>query len=227
MNVSKAPHPLSLNTMEIYAYLSEFLFATLVWFYYDATGLSLSIGFIVFCLGVLLKLWSAGYQDRLTETNQFMGPYRYLRFPHETSSMLLAIGIAIAARSTFLMFLVLMVGGIGVAFEGKNVDRSRTQSDFAYLRYKVFVSSFLPSMMPYGGKSVGVGFNWRRIFSAGPIPGKLDFLIFGFLYFLWGLVFINVPNLEWLCPYLSLVVLMFFLLRVLSLRQQLRLLFRG
>ncbi len=227
MNSSKSKPTFSLNTIEIFAYISELIFAILVWLFYDATVASLGIGFAIFCLGFALKLWSAGYKDRLTEQDQFMGPYRFLRFPHETASMLIAIGIAIAARSPLLMFLVLIVGGIGVAFEGRSVDRRRVRSDFAYLRYKVFVSSFLPSITPYGEPVTGIRFNWRRIFSAEPFPGKLDFLIFAILFFIWGLVFTHVPHLQSVSPYIAMIVALFFAIRLWTLKRQLKSLMMG
>jgi protein-S-isoprenylcysteine O-methyltransferase Ste14 len=71
-------------------------------------------GLLVAAVGECLRLWAAGHLEKGREVTR-SGPYRFLRHPLYAGSMLIAIGVAIAARGALPALLAGLYMGVTVA----------------------------------------------------------------------------------------------------------------
>jgi protein-S-isoprenylcysteine O-methyltransferase Ste14 len=109
---------------------------------------SILYGALVGLVGLGLRAWAAGYlhkQEVLTVT----GPYAYSRNPLYLGSAVLALGVAIAARSwisTLLLGVYFTLVYSVVMRREENELRSRYAADFE--RYAAAVPLFFPRLSP-------------------------------------------------------------------------------
>ena len=71
-------------------------------------------GLLVAAVGECLRIWAAGHLEKGREVTR-SGPYRFLRHPLYAGSMVIAIGVAIAARGPFPALLAGLYMGVTVA----------------------------------------------------------------------------------------------------------------
>jgi protein-S-isoprenylcysteine O-methyltransferase Ste14 len=71
-------------------------------------------GLLVAAVGECLRIWAAGHLEKGREVTR-SGPYRFIRHPLYAGSMLIAIGVAIAARGAFPALLAGLYMGVTVA----------------------------------------------------------------------------------------------------------------
>jgi protein-S-isoprenylcysteine O-methyltransferase Ste14 len=71
-------------------------------------------GLLVAAVGECLRIWAAGHLEKGREVTR-SGPYRLIRHPLYAGSMLIAIGVAIAARGALPALLAGLYMGVTVA----------------------------------------------------------------------------------------------------------------
>jgi protein-S-isoprenylcysteine O-methyltransferase Ste14 len=75
---------------------------------------SWSAGFLVATLGECVRIWAAGHLEKGREVTR-SGPYRFFGHPLYAGSMVIAIGIAMAARGALPALLAGLYMGVTVA----------------------------------------------------------------------------------------------------------------
>jgi protein-S-isoprenylcysteine O-methyltransferase Ste14 len=75
---------------------------------------SLGAGLLVAALGECLRIWAAGHLEKGREVTR-SGPYRFFGHPLYAGSMVIALGIAIAARGALPALLAGLYMGVTVA----------------------------------------------------------------------------------------------------------------
>ena len=75
---------------------------------------SLGAGFLVAALGECIRIWAAGHLEKGREVTR-SGPYRFFGHPLYAGSMVIALGVAIAARGALPALLAGLYMGVTVA----------------------------------------------------------------------------------------------------------------
>ena len=75
---------------------------------------SLGAGFLVAAIGECLRIWAAGHLEKGREVTR-SGPYRFFGHPLYAGSMVIALGIAIAARGALPALLAGLYMGVTIA----------------------------------------------------------------------------------------------------------------
>jgi protein-S-isoprenylcysteine O-methyltransferase Ste14 len=134
-----------------------FVLALAFGWFSQPTALSLAWGIPVSCLGLLLRAWAAGH---LAKNQQLAvsGPYAYLRNPLYLGTLLVAAGLAIAARSwalavLFAMFFVLIYLPV-IMLEEQHLRKLFP----AYADYAAQVPAFLPRLRAFASANAGSRF---------------------------------------------------------------------
>lgn len=104
-----------------------FLFAAVVLWLAQPTGLSLAIGTAVAALGEGLRVWAAGHLNKSREVTA-SGPYRWFAHPLYVGSSVMGIGVAIAANSLLVIACVAAYLGVTIT--------AAIKSEEAFLRGK-------------------------------------------------------------------------------------------
>lgn len=137
------------------------LAAAFAWFA-RPTARSLACGIPVSLAGLVLRAWAAGHiaKDRQLATG---GPYAYIRNPLYLGTLLVAIGLAAAARGLWLAALFaavfLLVYLPAVMLEEQHLNRLFPD----YAAYAAAVPSLLPYRRPHAGSSrFSPAFYWRN-----------------------------------------------------------------
>ena len=88
-----------------------FLFAIVFLIFARPTLLTLAIGCVVVCVGVLIRAWASGH-IRKAKTLAVSGPYGYTRNPLYLGSLILGLGFTVAAGVWWLaiLFCILFLG---------------------------------------------------------------------------------------------------------------------
>lgn len=88
-----------------------FLFAIVFLIFARPTLLTLGIGSVVVCVGVLIRAWASGH-IRKAKTLAVSGPYGYTRNPLYLGSLILGLGFTVAAGVWWLaiLFCILFLG---------------------------------------------------------------------------------------------------------------------
>ncbi len=88
-----------------------FLFAIVFLIFARPTLLTLAIGSVVVCVGVLIRAWASGH-IRKAKTLAVSGPYGYTRNPLYLGSLILGLGFTVAAGIWWLaiLFCILFLG---------------------------------------------------------------------------------------------------------------------
>ena len=124
---------------------------------------SLAAGFALALLGEALRLWAAGHIEK-TRTLATGGPYAHTRNPLYLGSLLIGLGVAVAAADVRV---VLLAAAYFVAFypavmrEEAAFLRQRFADEYA--AWARAVPLFLPRPLPAGPR--GSRFRWRRVAS--------------------------------------------------------------
>lgn len=84
-----------------------FLFGAAVVMLARPTWRSLAIGAAVALVGQAVRLWAAGHLEKSREVTS-SGPYRFTRHPLYVGSSIMALGVALGARSVMVALLVLL-----------------------------------------------------------------------------------------------------------------------
>lgn len=114
------------------------------------TDLSLSLGFAISLVGVLLKIWVAGYGFNVMSLEPH-GPYRFVRHPAMLGTFLALFGGVLASRSAELTCMLVLA--TVALFAWNTADESQTEALQIGSRgreYRLLVPAFLPSILPYG-----------------------------------------------------------------------------
>ena len=75
---------------------------------------SLGAGLLVAALGECLRIWAAGHLEKGSEVTR-SGPYRFFGHPLYAGSMVIALGVAIAARGALPALLAGLYMGVTIA----------------------------------------------------------------------------------------------------------------
>jgi protein-S-isoprenylcysteine O-methyltransferase Ste14 len=91
---------------------------------------SLAAGFVIACVGELLRLWAAGHLEKSREVTR-SGPYRWLRHPLYVGSSIMSAGLAVACWSVPVAVLVAvyMVSTLTAAIRTENAFLRATFGD--------------------------------------------------------------------------------------------------
>lgn len=131
-----------------------FLFAAMYIWRARPTWISIFIGALVACLGLMVRALAAGHvkKDRELTTT---GPYAYVRNPLYLGSILLGIGFTIAARDIWI-FVFLIVYFVVIYVPVIKGEQSYLRSQFSgYADYTRRVPSLVPRTLRFGGMTDG------------------------------------------------------------------------
>jgi protein-S-isoprenylcysteine O-methyltransferase Ste14 len=123
--------------------------------------LSLAVGGALAVTGEALRIWASGHIDK-TENLATGGPYALTRNPLYLGSLLVGLGVAVAAASAGAA--VLAVAYFAVFYPAVMVEEARfLRAKFAseYDRWAAAVPMFLPRLWPAGPRASR--FAWRRV----------------------------------------------------------------
>lgn len=122
---------------------------------------TLAAGAGLACLGEGVRLWASGHIEK-TEKLATGGPYAHSRNPLYLGSLLLAVGLAVAAASPLVVALV--VGyfvGFYPAVIREEAQFLRRKFGEAYLTWEQAVPVFFPRLTPGGPRESR--FSWQRV----------------------------------------------------------------
>ena len=92
------------------------------------TWQSWGAGFLVAAVGECLRIWAAGHLEKGREVTR-SGPYRFLGHPLYAGSMIIAVGVAMAARGAVPALLAGLYMGTTIA-SAIQVEEAHLQSTF-------------------------------------------------------------------------------------------------
>jgi protein-S-isoprenylcysteine O-methyltransferase Ste14 len=125
------------------------------------TPVSLALGLPLALLGEALRLWASGHIEK-TKALATGGPYAHTRNPLYVGSLLIAIGVAVAAASPWVAL------AASVYFLAFYPSVMREEADFLakkfgaeYVGWAAVVPLFLPRLTPAGPRSSR--FDWARV----------------------------------------------------------------
>lgn len=111
--------------------------------------LSLLLGVVVGLFGLGIRLWAAGYIDKLNKLTTH-GPYAYTRNPLYLGTLVIGLGFAIAASKVSLV-LVCLAFFYFVYLPKVRQEATELEKKFGdqYLGYAQMVRLILPAVKPY------------------------------------------------------------------------------
>lgn len=115
-----------------------------------ATAITVVVGGLIAFAGVLVRAWAAGHivkNDRLATT----GPYAHTRNPLYFGSFLIAVGFAIAAHWSLLLFAVAFFALVYGPVIEREKGHIRGRFPESYADYERNVPAFVPRPMPWRG----------------------------------------------------------------------------
>lgn len=122
---------------------------------------SLLLGLPLACAGEALRLWASGHIEK-TRSLATGGPYAHSRNPLYAGSLLIALGVAVACASPWV---VLAVGAYWVAFYPAVVREEAAylaaKFEAEYVAWAAAVPLFWPRLAPGGPRSSR--FEWARV----------------------------------------------------------------
>jgi len=155
------------------------LVAAFAWFSHPDAR-SLAYGVPVSLMGLAVRAWAAGHlaKNRALATG---GPYAYTRNPLYLGTLLVAAGLAIAARSAGLGALFAAVF-LGIYLPVIQLEKQHLRSLFPeYAAYAARVPALLPRMTPAGQPRA---FQWKLYLKNREYQAAAGFLA-GALFLLW------------------------------------------
>jgi len=140
---------------------SGWLVGLLVALLAQPTPASLLVGLPLACVGEVLRIWASGHIEK-TKRLASGGPYAHSRNPLYVGSLLIALGVAVACASPWV---VLAVAGYFLAFYPAVM---REEAAFLaekfreeYAEWAAAVPLFWPRLLPAGPRASR--FNWARV----------------------------------------------------------------
>jgi len=126
-----------------------FAFAAVFAVFTQPTWKSLWPGIAVALIGLILRLWSAGYLRKHQELC-VSGPYRWTRNPLYLGSLLLGAGFSAAAAQPWILvlFLILFFAIYVPVMRREEAELVRAYG-IRYKEYKKSVPAFFPALRPY------------------------------------------------------------------------------
>ena len=147
--------------------LVEFVVVAAVFICAVPTPQSFLCGAVVSAVGLALRVWSSGYQRN---AEQFVGPFRWLRYPHLLGTLLLFFGLCLAGRNApvtavFLVAMTILHGKPYLRAEAAAAARIGP----SYTLYRGEVPALLPRLWPYSVAATGPQprFVWRQALLRG------------------------------------------------------------
>jgi protein-S-isoprenylcysteine O-methyltransferase Ste14 len=130
---------------------SGFIFAVVYIWLAQPTRTSLIAGTLVLLPGLVLRGLASGHvqKDKQLTTS---GPYAYTRNPLYLGSLMLAAGFAIAARSWWIVALMLLMFAVIYIPVIAGEERYLRQTFLEYDDYARHVPRMLPRLTPYGSQ---------------------------------------------------------------------------
>jgi protein-S-isoprenylcysteine O-methyltransferase Ste14 len=126
-----------------------FLFALVFLIFARPTLLTLAVGSLVAAVGVLIRAWASGH-IRKAKTLAVSGPYAYTRNPLYVGSLILGLGLTIAAGVWWLgaAFIILF---LGIYLPVMRVEVGDMERIFGaeFEAYRRNVPLFLPRLTPW------------------------------------------------------------------------------
>ncbi len=125
------------------------------------TPRSLIAGFAVSALGEAFRLWASGHIDK-TQALATGGPYAHTRNPLYLGSLILAVGVGIAAASPWAILAVLIY--VAAFYPSVMVEEAvflRARFGKEYAEWASVVPVFAPRLTPAGPRSTR--FSWDRV----------------------------------------------------------------
>jgi protein-S-isoprenylcysteine O-methyltransferase Ste14 len=128
-----------------------FIFAVVYVWLARPTKISLIAGSLVMLPGLLLRGLASGHvqKDKQLTTS---GPYAYTRNPLYLGSLMLAVGFAIAARSWWIVAVMLLMFAVIYVPVIAGEERYLRQTFPGYDDYANHVPRMLPRLTPYGNQ---------------------------------------------------------------------------
>jgi protein-S-isoprenylcysteine O-methyltransferase Ste14 len=128
-----------------------FIFAIVYVWLARPTRTSLSAGALVMLPGLVLRGLASGHvqKDKQLTTS---GPYAYTRNPLYLGSLMLAAGFAIAARSWWIVAVMLLMFAVIYVPVIAGEERYLRQTFLEYDDYARHVPRMLPRLTPYGSR---------------------------------------------------------------------------
>ena len=142
------------------------------------TPRSLTIGAAVALVGILVRAWASGHimkNDRLATS----GPYAFTRNPLYFGSFLIAVGFAIAAHWSLVVFVALFFLVIYAPTMAREKANISGRFPDAYAQYERHVPAFFPRPVPWGGEGMpaeGVGFSFPLYMRHGEWKASLGYV---------------------------------------------------
>jgi protein-S-isoprenylcysteine O-methyltransferase Ste14 len=128
-----------------------FIFAILYIWLARPTKTSLIIGALLMLPGLLLRGLASGHVQKDKQLT-ISGPYAYTRNPLYLGSLLLAAGFAVAARSWWILALMLAMFAVIYIPVISAEERFLRRSFAGYDEYAKHVPRMLPRLTPYGNQ---------------------------------------------------------------------------
>ena len=128
-----------------------FIFAVVFVVLAQPTRTSLIVGALVLVPGLVLRGLASGHvqKDKQLTTS---GPYAYMRNPLYLGSLMLAAGFAVAARSWWIVGIMLLMFAVIYIPVITGEERYLRQTFPEYEDYARRVPRFLPRLTPYGSE---------------------------------------------------------------------------
>jgi protein-S-isoprenylcysteine O-methyltransferase Ste14 len=128
-----------------------FLFAVVYFWLARPTKISLIAGALVLVPGLLLRGLASGHVQKEKQLTT-SGPYAYTRNPLYLGSLMLAAGFAIAARSWWIVAVMLLMFAAIYIPVIAGEERTLRQKFPGYEDYARHVPRILPRLTPYGSQ---------------------------------------------------------------------------
>jgi protein-S-isoprenylcysteine O-methyltransferase Ste14 len=127
----------------------------------DPFPLSLGVGGLLAALGEALRIWASGHIEK-TEQLATGGPYALTRNPLYLGSLLVGLGVAVAAASLWAALVaVLYFAAFYPSVIREEGSFLRAKFGAAYDEWARVVPAFVPRLRPAGPR--GTRFGWERV----------------------------------------------------------------
>ena len=132
-----------------------FVFAAVVLYLARPTWRSIAAGAAIGVCGQAIRLWAAGHLEKSREVTQ-SGPYRFSRHPLYVGSSVMAIGLAVAARSWPVAALVAVYMTVTLA------AAIRTEEAFLRARFGDQYEAYAARRAPRSDRRFSLSRAWRN-----------------------------------------------------------------
>jgi protein-S-isoprenylcysteine O-methyltransferase Ste14 len=125
------------------------------------TTLTIALGLLIAVLGEVVRLWASGHIEK-TRRLATGGPYAHTRNPLYVGSLLLAVGIAVAAASPWaILAIVLYFLAFYPSVMREEARFLAAKFGDEYAGWARDVPAFVPRLRPAGPR--GSRFSWERV----------------------------------------------------------------